>query len=555
MELKEYIDILLKRKQVIIWSVILITAGVVIWTVFQKPVYQASIKLLVQKTSSSSMLSDLQMIGELTGASQMSNPVNTQMELIKTRPILGEVIKRLDLRNEHGITLGYNTLLRMISVSNIKATDLIEVSVRDGDPARAKDIANMIGVVFVEEDQRSNREEASQIKDFIESQVALTGKELSKSDRSVAKSVNISKIVRSSKVTEQQYLELLNKLGEAKISEALRISNVRVVDPAIQPKGPIKPRRVVNAVVALMFGLLVGIATAIFLEYFDDSIGTPEELSRELKLPILGSIPHLPHRGGVSRRHKKTRESFIERVGSFLNLRSLESLEDLRPRDNVEELIMLDEPNSVQSEAFRIARTNVEFIRPDRQVKTIAVTSSDPGEGKTVFISNLAIALAQTERSVLLVDCDLRESQLHKVFGIDNAKGLSNVLQGSIDASSVIRKTKVSGLHILTAGQKPPNPSELFESKKMMAFLEEAAKQYECVLFDTPPVGIVTDAAILGSKIDGVIIVVDGQTALKHDVIEAKNLLLETQSDVLGIVVVKVMTGKKSHYYTKYYHH
>ena len=263
MELRRYLEIILKHRWVIIQSVVIITLTVFIGSYMQKPVYQAGVKILVQQSGTNiGVLSDLAKMGELTGVSRTSNPISTQIELIKTRPIIDAVIKKLMLKDKKGDPLSYRSILNNMSVRPIRMTDIIQVNIQSTDPKKAMDIANTLGEVYVEHNQKLNQEEARKAKEFIESQLSQTGKELSLAEATLEKRINIAKLARSTRVSEQIYIDLLRKLGEAKISEAVQLSNVRVIEPATLPTSPVGPRTAKNAMLALIFGSMVGLGLA-----------------------------------------------------------------------------------------------------------------------------------------------------------------------------------------------------------------------------------------------------------------------------------------------------
>ncbi|MCX5749154.1 MAG: polysaccharide biosynthesis tyrosine autokinase [Candidatus Saganbacteria bacterium] len=556
MEIKEFIGVLLKRKNIVLLSTVIIFVIVAVWTMQLKPVYQSSIKILVQKTSPGLPgLSDLADLGQLTGNSNFSNPMSTQIELMKMRPVVERVIQQLDIRDEDGSLISYESMLKRVTISNVKTTDIVRLDVRSNDPVEAMNIANSIGRVFMEHDEKTKKEMANEIRRFIETQVAVTGRELAVAEVPMSKNINIAKNTRSGMITAQNYKDLLKKLSEAKISEALNISNVRIVEAAELPEKPISPKRLLNFLLGLIAGFMTGASIAVSLEYFDDSIKSPEELSAAVKLPILGSIPVLPVKDGKAVSLEQAKGFRLRDFPAWLfGMRPKTSKHALPVKSNFKELIILEDPNSPQSEAFRTVRTNIEFVRPDEPVKTMGVTSSVPNEGKTVFTCNLAVALAQTGKSILLVDCDLRQSRVHDIFGLKNDKGLSSYLSGVSDITDIIQRSGVNNLSIITAGPLSPNPSELLDSKRMKIFIDEQSVKYDHILIDSPPVNLVTDAAIMGSKLDGMLIVVDYQSTRKADVIEAKRLLSETMSDVLGLVIMKIVLNKKNKYYKKYYY-
>lgn len=215
-------------------------------------------------------------------------------------------------------------------------------------------------------------------------------------------------------------------------------------------------------------------------------------------------------------------------------------------------LITVENSKSPISESYRTLRTNIQFASVDSDLKTIMVTSSGPAEGKSTTIANLAVVMGQSEKKVLLIDGDLRKPTVHHTFDLINRKGLSTYLAGQDRLEDVIQKTGQPHVDIITSGPIPPNPAELLNSKAMARFLEEVARQYDQVLIDTPPVIAVTDAQVLASKVDGVILVVNAGKTNKDIVVKAKQQLEHVKANILGVVLNKKEMKGDSYYYYYY---
>ncbi len=215
-------------------------------------------------------------------------------------------------------------------------------------------------------------------------------------------------------------------------------------------------------------------------------------------------------------------------------------------------LITLKNPKSKSAEAFRTLRTNIQFSSLDEEIKSIVVTSSGPGEGKSTVMANLAITMAQSGKKVILVDCDLRKPSVHKKFGVTNSIGLTNILVQNEKKEQCIFKTNVENLFILTSGPVPPNPAELIGTKKMRSFIEELKSGFDMVLIDAPPVLAVTDAQILSTIVDGLIFVTAYGETQKNALVDAKQSIDKVGGKILGIIFNKVPEGSNG-YYSKYY--
>ena len=208
------------------------------------------------------------------------------------------------------------------------------------------------------------------------------------------------------------------------------------------------------------------------------------------------------------------------------------------------------EPMSIASESYRTLRTNIEYSSFNESLKTIVVTSSEPGEGKTTTAGNLALSLAQNEKRVLLIDCDLRRGSVHRRFMLSNGEGLSEVIVGKASLENVIRGV-AENLDVITTGNLPPNPSEMLGSKHMETLIKELREKYDYIILDTPPVLAVTDAQILSTKVDGTILVVRAEKTKKENVINAKKLLDKVKANVIG-TVFNGIEAKRTNYYHYY---
>lgn len=207
-------------------------------------------------------------------------------------------------------------------------------------------------------------------------------------------------------------------------------------------------------------------------------------------------------------------------------------------------------PKSIEAEAYRRLRTNIEYSSFDDKYKVIVVTSSFPGEGKSTTAGNLAISMSDTEKKVLLIDCDVRKPSLHRKFKISNSKGLTELIMGKAAFNEISYKYN-ENLTIITSGSKVPNPSELLGSEVMYRFLQEARENFDYVIMDTSPVQLVTDAQILGSKADGTLLVVKAESTKKNQVASSVDLLRKVNATVMGTVLnaVKNTVEKKYDYY------
>ncbi|WP_143315790.1 CpsD/CapB family tyrosine-protein kinase [Clostridium sp. HBUAS56017] len=210
--------------------------------------------------------------------------------------------------------------------------------------------------------------------------------------------------------------------------------------------------------------------------------------------------------------------------------------------------IVEKKPKSISAEAYRTLRTNIQYSSFDKEIRTIVVTSSEPGEGKSTTAGNLAMSFAQAEKRTIIIDCDLRKPSLHKKFKISNLIGLSDVLIGKEKINSAIHEYN-DNLSILTSGKLPPNPSEMLGSKSMSKLLQELRNYFDIIVLDSAPLQAVTDAQILSTKADGTVLVVRAEKTKRDSVIQAKALLDKVGANILGVVLNGIENTRRKYYY------
>ena len=216
-------------------------------------------------------------------------------------------------------------------------------------------------------------------------------------------------------------------------------------------------------------------------------------------------------------------------------------------------IISYNDPKSVISEQYRAIRTNIEYSNVDQNTKTILVTSSDKNEGKTTTVSNLAVSFANLNKKVLIIDCDLRNPSIHKMFRLNNIYGLTDILAKDRAVDKCIQKTELENLYVLTAGSTPPNPAEILSSEKMKNLIEDLKNIYDYIFIDTPPIGLVTDAGVLSSFTDGVVLVVKSESVEKKYLEETKKKLDAVDARILGAILNSYKSEQKDYDYYSYY--
>jgi succinoglycan biosynthesis transport protein ExoP len=343
------------------------------------------------------------------------------------------------------------------------------------------------------------------------------------------------------------YTDFLQKTNQAKVEVAQQHNNLRLIQPARVPRGPIGPARFRMILFGLFLSLAAGIGLAYFLEYLDSSIKTVEDVSRYMRLPALGVIPAMAGSAPARLRAGGKGKKLIGGNGSKNGAHE--------PKNGNNRLTALDTRSSA-AEAYRVLRTSMLLSTAGRAPKTVLVTSGQPGEGKTTTVINTAISLAQLGSSVLIIDCDLRKPSTHKVLGVENTNGLSTYLSRDIAFDGLIHKLQIPNLSLLPCGPIPPNPAELLSSERMKELLRQMAEQYDHVLLDSPPLINVTDPVILSAMVDGVILVVHGGKSTRTVAHRARQELSSVGAKIFGVVLNNVdmrREGYNDYYYQRYY--
>jgi polysaccharide biosynthesis transport protein len=292
--------------------------------------------------------------------------------------------------------------------------------------------------------------------------------------------------------------------------------SAHVIQPAQVPITPERPNRLLNVIVSLLAGLIIGCSVALVQEYIDDRINSTEDAERLLELPSLGRVPQL----------------------SADDARLLPQMKGLDP----------------ETESYRILRTNIHFASIDNPLRTMQVTSAGPGEGKTTTAANLAFAMAMDGKKVILVDTDLRRPSLHKLLGLRQTPGVTDLLLGTATLEEAMRPHEaLPEMSVIAAGITPPNPSELLNSQKFKNLIEELKAVADIIIFDSPPVLAASDAQIISSKVDGVIMVIANSETRKASARQSMKILRQARANVLGVAYNK--TNIQESYYYYHYHY
>ncbi|MEE2757535.1 MAG: polysaccharide biosynthesis tyrosine autokinase [Myxococcota bacterium] len=324
------------------------------------------------------------------------------------------------------------------------------------------------------------------------------------------------------------HIQMLSRLKEAQLQAEARANNVRVLDAALVPKAPIRPRLFLNLAVALVLSVFGGIGLAFLVDRLDNTVKSQEQLEA-FGLTFLGIVP---------------------------SVRSVRGKGGMPKALENPDRCVIDHPNSTLAECVRIIRTNLLFMTPEQELRSMLVTSAGPREGKTCTCVNIGATMAMSGSKTLLVDSDLRRPRLHKIFGFTNERGLTNlIMDADAKVEDMAIKSEVDRLDILCSGPLPPNPSEILHTQGFKRTLAYLLREYDRVIFDSPPVGAVTDAQILGQQLDGAVLVVRAGETSRDMLKKAKELLDTVNVRLLGALLNNLDVRRKGYgqYSYQYY--
>lgn len=513
MELRQYFTVLIKWWWLIVAAMVIAGGAALAGSLTAPRTYQSRATLMV----GSAMQNPNPNASEFSTGQALAQSYS---DLVRREPVLRGALDALKLDWD------WLALQGMVSSRVVPGTQLLEISVIDTNPQRAKVLTDAIVQQLIQQSPAGNNLEQESDRQFILDQIEnlktnikQAQDEIASLDNDIAKATSVRQIqdARSrqdslrSQVTSWQstYAALSTNLSQGSTNF------LRVVEPA-QLGGAVGASMISNILLATAIGLVLASGAAFALEYLDDTIRTPEDINAVAELQMLGSVPRL------------------------------------KGEDYAGNLVTIQEPRSPMAEAYRMLRTNLQFSAIDRSLQALMVSSPSPAEGKSTTAANLSVVLASAGQRVILVDADLRRPVQHTIFQLSNHTGLTTILLDSnINLTDMLQATSVENLKVMTSGPIPPNPSELLGSKRMGYLIDALKSQSDTIIFDSPPIMSVADAPVLASRVDGVLLVVEWGRTQRSIARRSKDAIAAVGGTMLGVVLNRL--PKRHEPYAYYY--
>lgn len=515
-DLKVYARIIWHWTWLIILCVVLAAASAYVTSSLAVPIYQASSTLLIDQASKP--------IASLTDINTSRSMASTYAEMMQRKNLLGRVAEQFGI--EPNVLLNAVT---DISVTPVRDTQLMKVQVEGISPELSAAVANTLPTVFITEinDVQTKKFNASKTNlerqlQTLDGQIELTQVALDGlgASRTAEEEIRHAQLRDELAQYQSSYTTALRSYEELRLTELQSTDSITIVEEAEIPEAPIRPRVLVNTLLAAIVGAMLALGMIFLIEYLDDRIKTPQDLHAVIDAPLLGAIASMPGR----RRNKK----------------------HATPEQS---LIVAHQPRHPIAESYRRLRTNLRFSSVNEPLRILLVTSAAPAEGKTTTAANLATAVAQAGHKVILVDADLRKPQIHKLFELNKSPGLTDALLSETPASFFLRDTEISNLRVITSGSIPPNPAELLGSQPMQRLLKQLQQEADLVIVDAPPLLAVTDAQVLVNHIQSVLLVVNAGSTSRAMLSSAAAALFQVEARLLGVVLNQLVRSPRSYYY------
>jgi len=504
MDLKYYLSILWGNKWMIVTITLITVAVAFIGVLIIRPTYSATATLRVATAS----------IGSISYYDYVSADrlMNTYTEIATSRPILEELARRINVET-----------FPDVEITPISYTELIKITVDDHDPYIARNGANALAEILVEQSQELYSGGEKSTAEILGEQLLLAEEELNQAREeyesllaaSPEDTDNVEKANMVVDLKTRTYETLLDQYESARLRELLRANIITIVEPAVVPLKPSQPNKVLFIALGFIAGMMGGFGAAYIVEFMNPRLHTPNQVEEVTELSVIGKIPSIRYKGllGLVNRKRK--------------------------------------PNKVAfKESFHKLQAKISQLSTDENpIKSILITSAVPGEGKSTILTNLALALANTGQNVIAVDCDMRRPVLHHLNELQNEIGLSTLLNRKITLGKAIQKTQQPNLHLITSGPVVPNPMELLGSNHMKDLINSLVGKYDVVLLDAPAILPVGDALILAPLVSATILIVRQDISKEDYVRDAYKQLVDLKIRIIGVALNESKQNGGYYYY------
>ena len=484
------------------------------WLIAAAVVAAASVSLFISSRATSVYASSSRLLIATQDASLFGitgyvfpdpSQIDTQVQVVQSPAVAAAVAEKLG--REAPLVTG-------VSAAGVGDTRILQITVRATSPEVAAKAATLYATVY----QEQRRDQA--ITDIVNLSSKLSDKvaqakqqaedlegEIARATASKAAASEIQGLRIQRDAAQTAYVLYQQKADQASVDASIATGGVEVLVKGSPSNAPVSPRPKESAALAIALGLLLGLIAAVALDFLDDSVKQVDEVERIVRpLPVLGTIP---------------------------------TVADWRNRDQAR-LITIDDPKDGVSEAYRALRTSVQFLGLRREARCLQISSPVAAEGKTTTLANLAVTLALSGRRVTVVDCDLRRPRVHEFFGLSNEVGFTSVLLGDAPLSAALQRVVLpdgASMHLLASGPLPPNPAELLGTSRVAELLAALKSEADFVLIDAPPVLPVTDAVVLSSRVDGVMLVATAKVTGRRHLSQAVSEFSKADANLLGVIV------------------
>lgn len=501
------------------WLIILCTAlaGIAAYfvSINLSPTYRATARVMINEARNPALATYNDLLTSERSA-------RTYAQLMARPTMLRQTLSQLGMNPD---AVGEH--LTSVNITPMRDTQLVEVSIEGPNPQLVAAVANLLPENFMAELRAIQLERFAESKASLQTQMDALNRQIEETQvalgalrtaRTPQDAQEFSQLNNQLSQYQTSYSGLLQNYETLRLAEAQSMDNIVVVEPATPPGSPIRPRVLVNTLLAAIVGGMLALGGIFLMEYLDDRVQSPEDLARITDMPVLGTITQLP----------------------------------APPNDGTSgsNLIAVQQPRHPTVEAYRRLRTNLRYYNVDTSLQSLVVTSAAMGEGKSTTAANLAVVMAQSGLSVVLVDADLRRPTQHRLFGLNQSPGVTDAVMAD-DVRSYLQtpKINVSGLQVLTAGDEIPFPAEILGSQRMRTLMQQLSETADLVIFDTPPLLAVTDAQIMGSLASGTLIVIDTQRTTTGSVYQALESLVQINVPIVGALLNR-LSDKARGYYT-----